>query len=339
MDIDLSAEPNIGMLTDNSAVVLCDQPLVPLSNWFLGILHACAKTGRRLYLVTPPTSRLTLPTVSVLLAATGRWVVHDHASAQYYDGLWGPTVAWRDGVFEPTEVAEEEQVSVSERFRAAAPPTGRQLRLCFEVQHAASRWTTLGGAVEALCRAFGGAPPAGWGPAEPVTRLWRASELTAFAREQAPTSCAVILVGGGDRPCVGTLEVTRTPGGVSETAELVFGYPRSEQAPVERLRPTIDTLACAHNLSWLYAETRLARADLTRPAHAEGLPIPVGLAVGSEVPPPSGAESGPVPYPIGRSERPTVWYELSEGDSLAGWTALSRVIQPLFECEVPTSSV
>lgn len=329
-DIDPGARPHIAALTEKATLVRSDRPLMPMTRWLLGSMIACLDSGRNLQLLTPSNSRLTMPLASFLVAAGNSWVVHDRDTDQYYDGFSGLVLTWRDGAFEPVADSADGVAPVSEQFRPPLPPAGRQLRLCFEVQHAASRWTRLCGAIETLCCAFAGAPPAGWGTAEPVTELWRPSELTAFARDRVPTHCGVILVGEGERPCIGTLEVTRTADGVSETVELAFGYSSPEQPPLDRLAATIDALASEFHLAWLYAETRFARPDLTLPAHLEGLPIPLGVAIGPEGASPAGVHTrstAPMAQPIGRPERPTVWYELSAGDSLDGWAALSTVMR------------
>jgi hypothetical protein len=328
-------ELDVDVSTAAAAVALHDTPVVALTARLSRIMTACAPAGRELQLVTPPTTRLTLPLVSLLDDTGSHWVVYDPDVPEYYDGMSGLPMSWRDGAFryfgDPAGAPDREPPA-ARAYAGPPPPSGRQLRLRFEVSHEATGWTRLGGALEAVFRALTGQPPVGWGLNEPVSQLWRTSELTRFARDEVPTHCWVSVVGCGDRPAIGTLEVTRVASGLTETVDLAVGFPLPVEPPLESLAGLADTLARGHRLAWLYAETRLGRCDLTRPAHAEGVPLPVGLALGPEGP--ELTSSGGVspagwlpPNRIGPPQRPTMWYPLSRGDSLVGWENLGWVLE------------
>jgi hypothetical protein len=284
-------------------VLPCDRPVVPLTRWLAGALAHGTRCGRQVVLLTPPGTRLTVPAASALLDADGRWVIRDRAGGGCYDGFWGLTLA-PDRFGSP---AGRPDAEVAPAFRDAPPPDGQQLRLCLEVRHPATRWVTLGGALEALYRGLTGAPPAGFGPTEPVGERWRPAELTGYARDRATGQCRLIVVGGGDAPAIGTVEVARIPAGLIETLDVTVGYPGTDPVPVERLSTVVGTLLGAYRLSWLYAQSRPGRADLTRPAHAEGLATPVGIAL------PEGGPDGPVRWrPVEHAGTPRAWHEMSE---------------------------
>jgi Family of unknown function (DUF6177) len=322
-------ELGVDQVTPAAVVVLCERPVVPLSAWLARVVVATAASGRAVQLVTPTTSRLTMPLVSLLQDADSTWVAHDPNRTEYYDGMSGVPMAWQGDAFQYLYPVDGEP-RVAAGYANPPPPTGRHLRLRFEVRHAATAWTSIGGAVDVVCRALTGQPPAGWGFSEPVSRAWRAADLTAAARDTAPHGW-LIMVGAGDRPAVGAVEVTRVADGVQETAELLLGYPEPVAPPVAELAGLADALAREHRLTFLYAETRLARPDLTRPAHAEGVPLPVGLAIGPGPPDLAGTaldEDIPPPVRIG-SEGSTLWYRLSDGDSIAGWARLGALVEAI----------
>jgi hypothetical protein len=320
--------PGVDLCTPTTAVVLCNRTVVPLTEWLSEVLIACSPTGRELQLVTAPTSRLTLPLVQVVRDAGYTWVVHDRERGEYYDGLTGVPMSWQDDAF--YRRVDPSGPKVAEGFAGPPPPDGRQLRLRFEIQHAADSWTMLGGAFEAACRALTGQPPAGWGTAEPVDQPWQTADITAFARDHVPTHCWLIAVGASTdgRSLIGTIEATRVDTGVLETVDLCIGYPASTQPPLAALPELVESLAHRYTMTFLYAETRLARHDLTRPAYGEGLPLPVGLAVG-----PAGQKWLPADdssgVRFGPPHRATTWYALSQGDSLLGWDRLADVLAHL----------
>lgn len=330
-------ESGFDVETPFAAVALCERPVVALTAWLTRALVYCAGTGRILQLVTPPASRLTVPLVAALRETGARWVVYDPDRRAYYDGMCGVPMRFDDGAFrhdDPLAAAapggpEPSRPVVATAYAAPPPPTGRHLRVRLEVKHEANSWTRIGGPIETLFQTLTGRPPAGWGPVEPVDREWRTTDLTRFCREEVPTHSWVTVTGPGDLPAMALLEVTRVADGVQESIDVTVGYPLPDQPPLDELAGLTDRLAGAHQLSWLYAETCLGRLDLTRPAHAEGIPLPIALAIGPGVtgPVPAGTTVAlPPRVRIGPAQRPTDWYQLSRGDSPAGWEALIALL-------------
>ncbi|MFF6782588.1 DUF6177 family protein [Streptomyces sp. NPDC012510] len=67
----------IDVLTDKAAVVLHDRPLVAATTWLTDVVRTALETRRELHIVTPPGTRLALPTRTVLERMPSRWVVRD----------------------------------------------------------------------------------------------------------------------------------------------------------------------------------------------------------------------------------------------------------------------
>jgi hypothetical protein len=138
-----SALPAVDVLTNSTAVLLADRPLVPLTAWLSDILRTTAQTNRALHLVTPPHVRLTLPLRTALSGAPNHWVVQNPAGG-YYDGLSGAQLTWQGGTFTPTGT------TVAAAFTAATSPAEeRQLTVSFRTVHAADTDLVLGHALEA----------------------------------------------------------------------------------------------------------------------------------------------------------------------------------------------
>lgn len=88
------------VVTESTAVVLADRPLIGLTAWLSDVLRTTTGFGAALHVVTPDHCRLSLPLRTALAGAPNRWVVQDPASG-YYDGLSGAVLAWQDGTFAP----------------------------------------------------------------------------------------------------------------------------------------------------------------------------------------------------------------------------------------------
>lgn len=130
------AAPAVDVLTDTTAVIIQDRPLIAMTSWLSDALGTAATAERALQIVTPPTTRLTLPTRNALRGLPNRWVVQDPEHG-YYDGLSGAVLHWKNGTFTP--VHDERGVTrVAEAF-APAPDTGdRQLILALRTRHPAN---------------------------------------------------------------------------------------------------------------------------------------------------------------------------------------------------------
>ncbi|WUB03346.1 DUF6177 family protein [Streptomyces longwoodensis] len=320
-----SAFPPLDVVTDSTAVVLTDRWLVPLTAWISGVLRAAARTDRAVHVVTQPHARLTFPLRTALGPAPNRWVVHDPRGG-YYDGLSGVPLAWQNGTFMPTGDTP------ADAFTAGAAPTEqRQLTLAFRTVHTPDQRLVLGRALEAAWRHLTGAPPIGWGTAEPVNLPWSPQQLTDLARDRAPAPTQLVVVGASDRTAIATQRVSRTTAGVAEDIRLTLGYEYPQHVPLDALESLAATLVTEHGLTTMLVTLRAARRDLTVPAHWEPPPVPasftlgprdvrtIGLAIASRPP----IETPP--RPVGSPAAPGLHYPLGDGTQPSAWTALQRL--------------
>jgi uncharacterized protein DUF6177 len=332
--------PAVDVLTDRATVVMQDRQVVGLSAWLASAARASAAAGREFQLVAGQGCRLTFPLRTLLGGPATRWVVPDPVVG-YYDGLSGRPLFWDGAWFTqsgdgPMELAPAFGLRLHAGLAPLAAVTGRQLVLTARLRQASTAATMLGRAAELACASLTGAPPAGWGTAEPVTEPWRPAALTGLARRRAPRPSWFTLVGAGERPAAGTLRVERAASGVDEVLTLAVGY--QGQPPVERLAGLAGELAGTGALVSLLAQVRPGRADLTFAPRWEGLPVPAGLAVGA-----GGRGTGPdrdwpgpalaVPLAgtrlVGTGARAAVWFPLGDGASPVGWQALKLVAEHL----------
>ncbi|WP_432138704.1 MULTISPECIES: DUF6177 family protein [unclassified Streptomyces] len=319
--------PRVDVLTESTAVVVSDRPLLPLTTWLSGLLRDAAGSDRALHLVTPPQTRLTLPLRAALGRVPNRWVVQD-PNGGYYDGSSGVRLSWRGGTFVP------EAGVVADAFAAgtgAGPTSERQLNVSFRTVHAPDARLVLGRALEAAWRHLTGAPPTGWGTAEPVNLPWSTGQLTDLARDRAPAATHLVAVGSPDRPAVATQRIARTTAGVAEEVSLTIGYGRPDDVPLDALEPLAASLVAEHGLTTMLATVRAARADLTVPAHLEVPPVPVSLTLGPRDVRKAGlahASRPPVRVPprrLGPAAEPALHYPLGDGTDPGAWTALQSL--------------
>ncbi|KUN82362.1 DUF6177 family protein [Streptomyces griseoruber] len=314
--------PTVDALTDSTAVVLSDRPLLPLTAWLSDTLRATAQSNRALHLVTPPHVRLTLPLRTALGGAPNRWVVQDPQGG-YYDGLAGVRLAWRSGTFAPIDSTLAEAFTVG-----AAPTEHRQLTVSFRTVHAPDERLVLGRALEAAWRHLTGSPPVGWGTAEPVNLPWSPQQLTDLARERIPAPTQIVAVGG---PAIATQRVSRTTAGVAEEISLTLGYERPQDLPLAALESLAATLVTEHGLTTMLTTVRAARADLTLLPRVEGPPLPVSFTLGPRdvrkigLPragrPPIAAQ----PRRLGSPASPALHYPLGDGTDPKAWSALQTL--------------
>ncbi|GHC48915.1 DUF6177 family protein [Streptomyces flavofungini] len=325
------ALPAVDILTDSTAVVLADRPVVALTAWLSEVLRATADAGRALHIVTPSRSRLSLSLRTALTGPPNRWVVQAPQGG-YYDGLSGAVLHWRDGTFTPALDDDGETVA-AKGFTPPAPPSEQQLTLSVRTHHTPDSDLVLGRSLETAWHHLTGAAPAGWGTAEPVNLPWSRRQLTALARDRAPAPSHLLAVGHPGRPAIASLRVSRTKSGVAEEASLTLGYTADESPPLDTLETLAGALASEHGLSTLLITLRRSRHDLTVPAHLEGPPIPVSFTLGAADVQAVGldhARRPPLPQPptsLGLTAAPALHYRLSDGTSPDAWTdleALSR---------------
>ncbi|MBA0053986.1 hypothetical protein E0L36_24985 [Streptomyces sp. AJS327] len=323
-----AAQPGVDLRTDRTAVVFQDRDPVPATAWLADALRGAAESGRTLALVTPPGSRITPATRALLAPPAARWVVR-RDDGGYRDGLHGTELHWRDGEFTArTEGggSEPELATVAREFTAPdqeREPGERQLTVRARTVRAPTGELLLGGALETIWRALTGAPPDGWGTAEPVTQRWSRAQLTDRVRDRAPRPTWLVAVGFTGTPGVATLRTTRTSAGVEERATLTLGYRPGAALPLDALPALAEELSGAHGLRTLLVESRAARADLTVPPRAEGAAGPVAFALGpgdvagvgtaraDSAPLPGGAR----PRRLGGGARPGYYFPLGPGDA------------------------
>ncbi|NBE55061.1 DUF6177 family protein, partial [Streptomyces boluensis] len=280
-------------------------------------------------------TRLTLPTRAALGGHPNRWVVQDEACG-YYDGLSGAVLRWQNGAFTPVRTPDG-NAEVAQAFTepATAGTQERQLILAVRTRHDPDEDLVLGGALEACWRALTGAPPAGWGTAEPINLPWSKRQLTELTRGRAPEPSWLAVVGHTDRPAIATLKISRTATGVEEEITLALGYGHDENPPLDAIEPLAATLAAEHGLTSLLTSLRTARRDLTLPAHLEAPPLPVSFTLGVDRVKEIGlARAGRPPLALkpsrlGPDRRPAMHYPLGDGTDPTAWNDFQTLTQHL----------
>ncbi|TGA88451.1 DUF6177 family protein, partial [Streptomyces sp. MZ04] len=172
--------PTVDVLTDSAAVVLHDRPVLALTTWLSDVLRTTTQSALSLQIVTPPHVRLSAPARTTLARNPNRWIIQDPTDG-YYDGLTGTVLRWQDGTFAPARTADG-QAAMAEAFTTITPTDERQLIVAFRTEQPADEQLVLGRSLEAAWRRLTGAPPTGWGTAEPVNLPWSTRQLTDLAR-------------------------------------------------------------------------------------------------------------------------------------------------------------
>lgn len=328
-----AAQPAVDVLTDRTAVVLQDRPVIAMTSWLSEVLRAAAESERGLQIVTPGHSRLSLATRTLLTAPPSRWVVQDDRIG-YYDGLSGAVLRWQEGAFAPAR-DENGETPVAPAFGDVERTDDRQLLLSFRTRHPADDQLVLGGALETAWQALTGTLPAGWGTAEPANLPWSRRQLTALAHERAPEPTWTVVVGTPDRPAQATLRVVRTSEGVEEDVTLAVGHGPGEPVPVAGLRELADELVTRHGVRSMLCQLREARRDLSVPPRFERPPVPLAFVLGPDEVLEVGRDHAgappleDTPLPLGPIARPGYYYPLGDGTTAAGWTAFERLVRHL----------
>ncbi|MFI0781144.1 DUF6177 family protein [Streptomyces sp. NPDC021212] len=326
-------QPAVDVLTDTAAVLFQDRPVLALSSWFGNALLSAAAEERRVQVVTPPHTLLTLPARLALAEVEGRWVVREETGG-YYDGLTGAVLRWQGDSFVPVPGSSRETggTGTAAAFVPVPNPDERQLLLSVRTCHRADEHLLLGGALEAAWQHLtGAAAPAAWGTAEPAGLPWSRRNLTDFARERAPRPTRLVVVGAPDRPAIAATNILRTTDGVEEDINLGVGYGKGEEPPFDALAGLADDLASHHGLRSALVHVRTGRRDVNAPASFETPPIPLALALGAEEVRRTGVGVGKVPVPqppraIGARRSPGRYFSLGEADSPSNWAALRSLL-------------
>ncbi|MFK4206649.1 DUF6177 family protein [Streptomyces sp. NPDC030920] len=315
----------VDLLTDKAAVVIQGRPVIAATTWLTDVVRNAARTGRELQLVTPPSTRLTFPTRTLLDGLPSRWVVSD-PECGYYDGLSGAVLRWHNGRFTH---ASDDRPRIADAFRHRPGTEGeRQLLLSIRTVHPADEHLVLGGALEQAWRTLTGTPPAGWATSEPVGVPWSPRQLTDLARARAQQSLPtwIVAVGTPGHPAIATVRTTRTHLGVEEHITLAVGHRADQHAPVDTMPELAESLAARHNLATMIGQLRTARADLTTPAHHEPPPVPFSFALGPDaVADRDGDDTAFAPARLGPATRPALHYTLGDGTDPAAWERLRQI--------------
>ncbi|MFI7408732.1 DUF6177 family protein [Streptomyces sp. NPDC049627] len=328
-----TSTPAVDVLTDSTAVVIQDRPLVAMTSWLSDALRTTTATDRALQIVTPPTARLTLPTRTALHGLPNRWVVQDPEDG-YYDGLSGAVLHWKNGTFTPVH-DDNGTTRIADAFTATADSGDRQLILTLRTRHPADADLVLGRALETAFQHLTGAPPAGWSTAEPVNLPWSTRQLTDLARARAPQPTWLIAVGQPAHPALATTRVLRTAAGVEEDITLALGYGRSETPPLHDIEALAAELDAEHGLITLFTSLRAARRDLTVPARLDPPPVPVSFTLGHDEASRIGSPRaehpplGPTPTRLGPSAAPALHYPLGDGTDPQAWSTFQQLTQHL----------
>ncbi|MFF8656192.1 DUF6177 family protein [Streptomyces huasconensis] len=337
-----SAPPAVDVLTDKAAVVIQDRPVVAITSWLADALRTAAAGDLALQIVTPPHTRLTLPTRTALHGHPNRWVVQD-PDCGYYDGLSGAELHWQDGHFTPVRSADG-NTRVAEAFKprtAPDAPGARQLGFSLHTTHAADEHLLLGGALEAAWQALTGTSPAGWSTAEPICLPWSRRQMTELARSRAQRSVPTWLttIGSPDRPAIATTRVAHTSSGIEEHIVLTLGYGADEAPPLDAVAPLAEILATEHGLASMVTTLRTADRDLTVPPRFETPPIPLAFTLGADTVHEIGRDhalhpqAGARPTPLGPAARPALHYPLGDGTDPGSWATLQQLSRHLKQAQ------
>lgn len=305
-----SWHPAVDVRTDTAAVLLQQRPVVPLTRWIADAAQLCVQESLLLQVVTPQSSRLTVPLEDLLRSSDACWVVRTDGGS-YYDGLRGSALEWDGRSFSAAGGAPAPE------FVRAGPTDAGSIELDLTVLHPAREQTTVGEVAGACLQELTGESPHGWGVAEPATERWDVGGLTRLARARAPRSTRLVVVGGApQRIAVGTLTVRRLPTGVHERLRLSLG---STGAPnTAGIDSLAERLAERHAVRVMTAGLRPGRADGTVEPYFRGQVLPYGVLFGGEAVSEQGtrhALSMPAPHVllVGPPARPGCWARLVGG--------------------------
>ncbi|ORT57947.1 hypothetical protein BKD26_22630 [Streptomyces sp. CB03238] len=321
----------VDVLTPRAAVILQDRPVVAATTWLTDLIQNAVRSGHELQIVTPPGTRLTLPTRTLLAKVPARWVVQD-PECGYYDGLTGAVLHWHEDRFTETSTANED-TPLARAFQPGTVTRGeQQLHLSIRTTHPATDHLLLGGALEAAWQTLTGSPPAGWSSTEPVNLPWSRRQLTELARTRAQRGAPtwLIAVGAPDRPAIATCRVVHTPAGVEEHITLALGHTTDRTPRLDALPELAETLATQHNLASMLTHLRPARADLTTPPHHEPPPVPLSFTLGADAVHTTGrAHVESLQHPrstrLGPAARPAMHYTLGDGTDPSAWLHLQHL--------------
>ncbi|WP_344793964.1 DUF6177 family protein [Frondihabitans peucedani] len=332
--------PLIDDITSRAVRVESRATVVRLSAPFADLLARPVAAGRRIALVTPETSRITIGLRSALVAAGGIWLARTPSG--FRDGITGVDHATLDeAVGSPDPSLDPAASGLHQSTVHSAEQVTTQLSVDVTLLHSASHDPALGGAVEAVAMAVGGYHPQVWGASEPLEKTWDRWAMTQDARHRAPSTSRYLVEGERFSAAV-TARVTDR--GIEETIALTADVPGGSaglDAAIGRLGDALGGLTRSSLPTFALVLAREGEPDrcfrpLTYPP-----PNPVVLLIGApsverfDLHERTFADEQHVRV-VGRPRKPA--YLLSLGDSFrSGWEALHDALDSVGSERVTTS--
>ncbi|WP_286344337.1 DUF6177 family protein [Frondihabitans sucicola] len=192
--------PLVDEITERVVRVESRATVVRLSAPFVDFLSRPVLAGRRVALVTPESSRLTIGLRSALVAAGGVWAVTTPTG--YRDGITGVDHRTLDEAVAAPEPSLDPEASPDALPATVSPAVSVTTQLSIDVTllHTAAQEAVLGGALEAMGLAIGGYHPRAWGGSEPLEKAWDTWAMTQDARHRAPEPSRYLVEGSASPP-------------------------------------------------------------------------------------------------------------------------------------------
>jgi Family of unknown function (DUF6177) len=275
---EVAAHPTADWETPAALIVEQDRPVVGLNSWIIDAHATAVDTNRRLFLVTPDSSRITYPLEALLADQTAQWVVHTRESA-YYDGIAGQPLCWNGRSFAPDP--NRPAAKPISPLSSAGPGT---LRLDVTALAAATEDLRLGGIISDITASLTGTEPNGWGVREPVTQPWSRRELTAFARSRAPKPTSLVIVAGPHhQPLTGVFGIERVNTGILTRTRIARALPDYPSGPQLRELDELAATIAAHQIRVMIAAWQPGAPDGTRAPRLTPPSTPLGILCGPEM--------------------------------------------------------
>ena len=274
-------DPAFDLVLGSSAVLFQDKPVAALTPWVLRAHSAAAAAGLGFVLLTPGSTRITLPLSELLGSTGGDWLVTG-SDGSLYNGMTGREYDWSDVSLTPRD-------TLAQDFLAVEPQQSGYLHVRAATLHPASYRTRAGSFTEQVFAAVTGLPPRGWGVCEPVSEPWDAEAASAFCYDRSPATTRLEVVGhAADQAAVppaaagsvGVMTVERTSRGVLETIELLACS--QDPASPEQLSRFAEGVHRARARTAVLGQG-VGYLNLNRPARFTGLVVPRCAVFGPEV--------------------------------------------------------
>lgn len=307
-------------------------PVIHLSPLRVNLLHEATQRGRRVVLVSDELSCLTPVFATVWREGGGAWVVRSPGGG-LRDGFTGRVLASVEDVWQqPTAATTTDELAVEHLHPVRLE--AMQLSTIISVRHPARTSTVLGGAAAAVAEAALGAPPAAWGPNEPLGARWDRQRLTDVLRGRMPGDAAVF---AGGPSLAAVISARRTRFGVEELTHVHAAVERPSEAGFRRIRDAVNGalrhLAAATMPLVALVVARPGRRDLLVPPFLTPPPIPLSLLIGAPAvrsfgldPAAMAAEHGA--QTVGRPRVPGLLFDLGDLEPRA-WQRLDTILAGL----------